>query len=78
MDIAALRIEDSGWAVYVDGGKCRVDALDVSHERPDSWGLIADDLDEVVDAAGQADGVCERLAGIADRIRKLAEKEGQR
>ena len=47
----------------------------LTHERPDSWERIADELDEMVDAAGQADDVCEKLADLADRIRRLAAKE---
>lgn len=31
----------------------------------------------MVDAASHADDTCERLADLADRIRKLAEKEGE-
>ena len=46
-----------------------------THERPDSFERIADDLDEVVDAAGKADDMCEMLANFADRIRKLAKED---
>lgn len=41
----------------------------------DSWKFIAA---EMVDAARSADDTCEKLADLADRIRKLAEKEGKR
>lgn len=47
----------------------------LTHERPDSWERIADELDEMVDAARSADDTCEKLADLADRIRKLAERE---
>ena len=47
----------------------------ITHERPDSLERIADELDEMVDAARSADGGCEKLADLAERIRKLAEKE---
>ena len=49
----------------------------ISHTVPDSWERIADELDEMVDAASHADDTCEKLSDIALRIRKLA-KEGER
>ena len=50
----------------------------ITHTRPDSWERIADDLDEIVDAACSEDDSCEKLADLADRIRRLAEKDGKR
>ena len=50
----------------------------ISHTRPDSWERIANELDEMVDAADSADDRCEKLADLAERIRKLAAKEGER
>lgn len=50
---------------------------DFTHKRPDSWESIAGELDEMVEAAQHADDNCEKLADIAERIRKLAEKEGE-
>lgn len=50
----------------------------MTHERPDSWGRIADELDEMVDAAGSADDRCEKLADLAERIRRLAKREAER
>lgn len=50
----------------------------ISHKPADSFERIADELDELVDAAGQADDMCEMLANFADRIRKLAKKEDKR
>lgn len=47
----------------------------LTHKRPDSLERIADELDEMVDAARSADDGCERLADLAERIRKLAKKE---
>lgn len=47
----------------------------LAHERPDSLERIADEIDEMVDAAHSADDNCERLADLADRIRRLAEME---
>ena len=47
----------------------------LTHNRPDSWERIADEMDEMVDSADQADDGCERLADLADRIRKMTKKE---
>lgn len=60
-------------AVCDDGAKRGLRPEWLSHERPDSWERIADELD----AADSADDVCEKLADIAERIRKLAKKEGE-
>lgn len=48
----------------------------MAHERQDSWERIADELDEMADAARSADDGCERLAGLAERIRRLANESG--
>ena len=48
---------------------------DFTHGRPNSWECIADELDEMVDAADSSDDRCEKLADLAERIRKLAAKE---
>lgn len=50
----------------------------LTHKRPDSLERIADELDEMADAARSADDGCEKLADLAERIRKLAKEEGQR
>lgn len=46
-----------------------------THTRHDSWERIADELEEMVDAASHADDTCERLADLAERIRKLAKED---
>ena len=61
-------VEDKHWQRYP--------AESVWYERPDSWERIADDLDEMVDSKHTEDDMCEKLAGIADRIRRLATKKG--
>lgn len=77
MAISALRIADGGWVVYVNGGACRVDAVDVSHTRPDSLKRIADELDEMAgDASETAMVSLVELRELAERIRRLA-KEGE-
>lgn len=53
-------------------------SMQLTHERPDSWERIADELYEMVDAADSADDRCEKLADLAERIRKLARKEAER
>jgi len=77
--VTEIDIKDSGVAIDCwDGSRhasCHPDGI--TRNFPDSWKLIADDLDEIVDAARSADDSCEKLADIADRIRKLAEKEGK-
>lgn len=67
---------------YSDGRWCvedvyfeRYPAASVWYERPDGLERIADEMDEVVDAAGQADDICEKLANLAERIRRLAAKD---
>lgn len=71
--------------LYSDGGpKWKVSTnyceslspSDLTHERPDSFERIADELDEMVDAAQHADDDCEKLADLAERIRKLAKERG--
>lgn len=60
-------VEDTSYRMY--------EAESVWYERPDSLERIANELDEMVDAADSADDNCEKLADIADRIRKLAKKK---
>lgn len=50
----------------------------LAHAYHDSWERIADELDEMVDAARSADDGCEKLADFAERIRRLAGREGER
>lgn len=56
------------------------DASFVAHERPDSWERIADDIEDFcVDNEIKGDHeVFDRVMDFAYRIRKLAEKEGER
>lgn len=50
---------------------------DLTRNRPDSFERIADELDEMVDAASHADDTCEKLSDLAERIRRLAKEEGE-
>lgn len=47
----------------------------ITHKQTDSLERIADELDEMVDAASHADDTCEKLSDIALRIRKLAKEQ---
>lgn len=60
-------VEDTSYRMYA--------AESVWYERPDSLERIAYELDEMVDASRSADDSCEKLADLADRIRRLADKE---
>lgn len=60
---------------FSDGRIIEFQPTELTHTRPDSFERIADELDEMVDAADSADDRCEKLADLADRIRNLAKKE---
>lgn len=77
--IGELRMANADrWTAITTSGGHILRVSEVTHERPDSLKDIADELDEMVDAARSADDGCEKLADLAERIRKLAKKEGQR
>lgn len=48
-----------------------------AHTRPDSWERIADELDAWRDVADVDGDACKKFRALADRIRKLAEKESE-
>lgn len=73
-NFGCVSLRDDKWYVE-DVYGMNYNAESVWYERPDSLECIADDLDEMVDAARSADDMCEKLADLADRIRKLAKKE---
>ena len=73
MAVHELRLTDR-WTISTDTGFAPK-ASAVTHARPDSFERIADELDEMVDAADSADDRCEKLADLAVRIRKLAKRE---
>ena len=78
--VTEIDTKDSGVVIDCWDGRMHVayHPDGITHNLPDSWKTIADDLDEMVDAARLADDSCEMLANLADRIRKLAEKDGKR
>lgn len=51
---------------------------DTTHNPNDSWERIADELEEWCDSADVDGDACGKPRDLADRIRKLAEKEGKR
>ena len=50
----------------------------LTHERPDSWERIADELDAWCDSSDVDGDACAKPRTLADRIRKLAKREGAR
>lgn len=76
--IDELQLVDSAIYIKASGVTYYIKASNVTHARPDSLERIAGELDEMVDAARSADDGCEKLADLAERIRKLAKEEGQR
>lgn len=76
-NFGCVALRDDKWYVE-DVHGTYYEAESVWYERPDSLDCIADELDELVDAARWSDDSCEKLADLADRIRKLAKKEDTR
>ena len=74
------RIDNERHVIFWSGGECIVcmetELAELTHERPDSFERIADELDEMVDSADSADDGCEKLADLADRIRRLSKEGG--
>ena len=77
--VVGLRMSKFGWKVEMDNVPFPCEPDDLTHKNPrpnDSLERIADVLDEMGSTADAADDVCELLAELAERIRKLAAKEG--
>ena len=62
-----LMVEDR-WGVEMLPGK-------LTHERPDSWERIADDLDAWCDRTDVDGNACGEPRELSERIRRLAERE---
>ena len=71
----SIGIDESIISVLANGNKLARIPWYITHKRPDSWESIADDVDEIVNSFDSTDDRCEKLADIADSIRKLAKKE---
>jgi hypothetical protein len=78
------RIELCGqcWTVSLSDatfGHVSVFASEVTHERPDSWEIIANELEDwsIGNRVNGNSDVSIRAHGFADRIRKLAKNEGK-
>ena len=65
-------------AVCDDGAKRGLRPEWLSHERPDSFELIADELEKWCDAVDVDRNACDVPRDLAKRIRRLAAKEGQK
>lgn len=50
----------------------------LTHELPDSWESIADELEAWCEDADVDGDACDKPRDLAERIRKLAAKEGER
>lgn len=48
----------------------------IYHERPDSWGRIAEELDKWCNSVDVDGDACEKPRELAERIRKLAKERG--
>lgn len=75
------RIDNECYVIFWSGSECIVctetELAELTHNRPDSLVRIADDLDEWCGSVDVDGDVCGKPRELADRIRKLAEKEGK-
>ena len=62
-------------AVCDDGAKRGLRPEWLSHERPDSFELIADELEKWCDSVDVDGDACDKPRDLADRIRRLAEED---
>lgn len=69
--------DDSVIAVLANGNKLVRIPWYISHKRPDSWETIADELEAWCDDADVDWDACGKPRELADRIRRLAEKEAE-
>lgn len=72
-----LHYANGMWCVE-DADFERYPAVSVWYERPDGLERIADELEAWCDGADVDGDACEKPRDLAERIRKLAAKEGQR
>lgn len=66
-----VTLNDGKWYVE-DTAYRKYNAESVWFERPDSFERIAEELDEMADSEHTEEDMCEKLADISDRIRKLS------
>jgi hypothetical protein len=80
--IRSLRYSVPGWVVLIKRGgadaSCIVRPDVLTHERPDSFERIADDIETFGNEADINDATIEFLCKIQERIYGLAKKEDQR
>lgn len=75
MAVHELRLKDR-WIISTDTG-FTPKASAVTHARPDSFERTADELEAWCDDTDVDGDACDVPRGIAERIRKLAEREGE-
>lgn len=75
-----IGVDEDSMCVIVYGDNFSLTPGYVSHTKPDSWGRIAQDMEDWAEehrAGSETSDVFDRALGFADRVRKLAEKEGE-
>ena len=80
--VHSLRYSVPGWVVLIKrvgaDASCIVRPDVLAHERSDSWGRIADELDAWCDSVDVDRNACGEPRELAERIRRLAGKEAGR
>ena len=76
MAISELRMTANGWSISTSRGYL-TDA-ELTHTRPDGLERIADELEAWCDSVDVDGDACGKPRELAERIRKLAKKEGTR
>ena len=66
-----------GWGISTNNG-LSIDTSGVTHERPDSWDRIVKDLNVWAEKHRDEKDLFDQAFNLAFRIRKLANKEGER
>ena len=69
--------EDPSWMASIcgNGGSYISTGCELTHERPDSWECIADELEAWCDQVDVDGNACGEPRELAARIRRLAERE---
>lgn len=73
MTISELRMTANGWSISTSRGYL-TDA-ELTHAQPDSWKLIADELEAWCDRVDVDGDACDKPRDIVERIRRLAKKD---
>lgn len=75
--VAVMKLTDCGWMVYRPGDRDSYSPGDLTHERPDSWERIAQELDDISETEKEYGFKSNTLLllDLAERVRRLAERE---